>query len=215
MKYILGCFLLLLVLQGTAQTTEEKDDDRISNASGNPYLFKDWLDGVVTFKSGRVVKQFKLRFDCARNRLMLQFEGAAFAAESQVKEFVLYTGGRKNKDSLIFRKGFPAIDKYTEDTYYQILTNGKALLLRLPTKVIVEEKQLVGNNSRSALADEEFYYLLQNGVMTALPKDKDELLQKLPVQAEGLKQFVAQQTFRMDKAEDFVKIITKYNELLQ
>jgi hypothetical protein len=215
MKHILGCFLVLLMLQGAAQTMEEKDDDRISNASGSPYLFKDWLDGVVTFKSGRVVKQFKLRFDCARNRLMLQFEGAAFAAESQVKEFVLYTSSRKNKDSLIFRKGFPAVDKYTADTYYQVLTSGKALLLRLPTKMIVEEKQLVGNSNRFSLADEDFYYLLQDGVMTVLPKDKNELLQKLPVQQDGLKQFVAQQPLRMDKTEDFVKIITKYNELLQ
>lgn len=211
MKYILGCFLLLLVLRGMAQPTE----DKVSNASGNPYLFKDWLDGVVTFKSGRVVTQFKLRFDCVHNRLMLQFDGAAFAAESQVKEFVLYTGGRKNKDSLIFRKGFPAIDKYTDDTYYQVLTNGKAVLLRLPTKVLMEEKQLVGNNSRSSLSDEDFYYLLQDGVMMALPKDKNGLVQKLPVQSDGMKQFVAQQTLRMDKAEDFVKIITKYNELLQ
>lgn len=215
MKYILWCFLLLPALQGTAQTTEEKGIDNISNASGNPYLFKDWLDGVVTFTSGRVVKQFKLRFDCARNRLMLQFDGASFAAESQVKEFVLYTGNRKSKDSMVFRKGFPAIGKYTADTYYQVLTNGKAVLLCLPTKVMVEEKQLVGNNSRSSLMGEEFYYLLQDGIMTALPKDKDELIKRLPVQQDGLKQFVAKQTFRMDKAEDFVKVITKYNELLQ
>ncbi len=214
MKHILWCFLLLPALQGTAQTEEGKED-KISNASGNPYLFKDWLDGVVTFKSGRVVKQFKLRFDCAHNRLMLQFEGASFAAESQVKEFVLYTGKRKSKDSMVFRKGFPAVDKYTADTYFQVLTNGKAVLLRLPTKVVVEEKQLVGNNSRSSWSDEEWYYLLQDGIMTALPKDKDELIKRLPVQQDGLKQFVAKQTFRMDKAEDFVKVITKYNELLQ
>lgn len=214
MKHFLWCFLLLFVLRGLAQKNDV--EDQVSTASGNPYLFKDWMDGVVIFKSGRVVKQFKLRFDCVHNRLMLQFEGAAFAAESQIKEFVLYnTGGRKSKDSMVFRKGFPAVDKYSEETYYQVLFTGKVVLLRLPTKMVLTEKQLVGNNSRTSLMDEDFYYLLQEGVMTALPKDKDVLVNKLPVQLDGVKEFVVQQSLRMDKAADFVKVITRYNELLQ
>lgn len=213
MKYMLW-YLLFLVQQAWAQTPEPAiSEDQITNASGNPYLFKDWMEGVVLFKSGRVVKQFKLRFDCARNRLMLQYGGASFAAESQVKEFILYTP--KNKDSMLFRKGFPAVDKNTEDTYYQVLVNGKAVLLRLFIKVLIEEKQLVNANNHSRLENEEYYYLLQDGAMTSLPKDKEELLKKLPAQPDQLKQFVAQQSFRMDKAEDYVRIITKYNELLQ
>ncbi len=140
--------------------------------------------------------------------------GLPLLAESQVKEFVLYTQSRKNKDSLLFRKGYPAIGKNTADTYYQVLVSGKAVLLRLYTKVLVEEKQMVNTNSHSRLEDEDYYYLLQDGVMTDLPKDKEELLKKLPAQPDELKQFVAQESFRMEKAEDFVKIITKYNCLL-
>lgn len=215
MKNILWC-LLLLAQQGLTQdlATDIKEE-HIANASGSPYLFKDWMDGVVVFKSGRVMKQFKLRFDCARNRLMLQFEGNAFAAESQVKEFVLYTQSRKKKDSMVFRKGFPPVDKCGPDTYYQVLLGGKTVLLRLFTKVVVEEKQLVNAGSHRRLEDEEYYYLLQDGVMINLPRNKEDLVDKLPVQADGLKQFVAQQSFRMDKPEDFIKIISKYNELLQ
>lgn len=214
MKYLLGC-LLLLAQQGWAQTAEpEVSDDKISAASGNPYLFKDWMEGAVHFKSGRVVKQFRLKFDCARNRLMLQFEGNAFAAESQVASFVIYSSSKKNKDSLIFRKGYPAIEKNTEDTYYQVMLNGKAVLLRLYSKVLVEEKQMVNTARMSHLEDEETFYLLQDGVMVLLPRNKDELLKKLPAQPDQLKAFVAQQSLKMDKAEDFLAIIGKYNELV-
>jgi hypothetical protein len=215
MKSILWC-LLLLVQQGfTPAAAQDVKNTDIDNASGSPYLFKDWSDGVVIFKSGRAVKQFKLRFDCARNRLMLQFEGASFAAESQVKEFVLYTRSGKNKDSLVFRKGFPTIDKNNDDTFYQVLLTGKATLLRLFVKIVVEEKQLVNTNNNRRLEDDEFYYLLQNGTMIQLPKDKEDLVKLLPLQADQMKQFVAQQSLRMEKADDFVKIISKYNELLQ
>ena len=116
MKSILWC-LVLLVQQGfSPAAAQDVQNSDIDNASGSPYLLKDWSDGVVIFKSGRVVKQFKLRFDCARNRLMLQFDGASFAAESHVKEFILYTKTGKNKDSLVFRKGYPSVDKNNDDT---------------------------------------------------------------------------------------------------
>lgn len=214
MKYLLGC-LLLLAQPGWSQTTEPPaGEDKISTASGSPYLFKDWMDGVVYFKSGRVVKQFKLKFDCARNRLMMQFEGSAFAAESQVASFVIYTASKKNKDSLVFRKGFPAIDKNTVDTYYQVLVDGKAILLWLHTKVLVEEKQLVSTNTAHRLEDDEAFFLCLNGVMTLLPRNKEQVLGILPTPPAPLKEYVAQQTLRMDKPEDFFKIISKYNELV-
>lgn len=213
MKYLLGC-LLLLAQQGWTQSTDpEVGEDKISTAAGNPYLFKDWMDGVVYFKSGRVVKQFKLKLDCARNRLMMQFEGNAFAAESQVKEFVIYTS-KKNKDSLLFRKGFPAIDKNTADTYYQVMLSGKAVLLRRYSRILVEEKQLVSSNSSHRLEEDEAFFLYQHEVMIPLPRNKEQLLEKLPVQSDQLKTFVAQQTLRMDKADDFLRIISKYNELI-
>ncbi|WP_276483188.1 hypothetical protein [Paraflavitalea pollutisoli] len=214
MKYLLGC-LLLLAQPGWAQTSETAvGEDKISTASGNPFLFKDWMEGVVYFKSGRVVKQFKLKFDCARNRLMMQFEGNSFAAESQVKEFVIYTASKKNKDSVLFRKGYPAIDKNTEETYYHVLLNGKAELLQLHTKVLIEEKQLVNSANMSHLEDDEAFFVCLNGVMIPLPRNKEQILEKLPVQSDQLKEYVAQQTLRMDKAEDFVKIMAKYNELV-
>ncbi len=51
MKIILWC-LLLVAQQGLAQTSESAiNDDQITNASGNPYLFKDWMDGVVLLKA--------------------------------------------------------------------------------------------------------------------------------------------------------------------
>jgi hypothetical protein len=211
MKYLLWC---LLLLSYTGYTQDKARETEISSATGNPYLLKDWSDGVIVFTSGRVVKQFKLRFDCVHNRLMLQFDGASFAAESQVKEFLIYTKSGKSRDSMLFRKGFPDIDGSTDETFYQVLLSGKATLLRLFTKTLIEEKQLTEKGHRR-LEDDERYFLLQDGAMVNLPRNKNELVQQLPAQTEPMKQFVAQQTLRMDKADDFVKIISRYNELLQ
>ena len=208
MKHIAWC-LLLLCQCALGQATKEDDQNTIT---GNPYLFKDWCDGVVRFTSGRTLNQFKLKFDCLKNMLLLEFNGNAFAAESKVQEFVMYP---KKKDSLLFRRGFPVTEKTSDNTYFQVLVQDKASLLRLIARNIVEEKQVVSNGRVNRRLEEvEFYYLLQNGVMTLLPDDRTELPQQFGDKKEPIAAFIAAQQLRMHTPEDFVQVVKKYNQLL-
>jgi hypothetical protein len=208
MKHIAWC-LLLLCQCALGQVTKE---DELNTITGNPYLFKDWSDGVVRFTSGRTLTQFKLKFDCLKNMLLLEFNGNAFAAESKVQEFVMYP---KKKDSLLFRRGFPATEKTSENTYFQVLIQDKASLLRLIARNIIEEKQVVSNGRvNRRMEDAEFYYLLQNGVMTLLPADRTELPEKFGDKKEAIAAFIATRQLRMHSPEDFVLVVKKYNELL-
>jgi hypothetical protein len=209
MKHIAWC--LLLLCQGALGQTSKVDD--FNTIAGNPYLLKDWCDGVVRFSSGRTVNQFKLKFDCLKNMLLLQFNGNAFAAESKVHEFVMYP---KNKDSLLFRRGFPVTDKTSESTYFQVLVQDKASLLRLVARNIIEEKQLVSVNGQMnrRMEEAEYYYLLQNGAMTLLPADRTHLPEMFADKKELLAEFIAARQLKMRSPEDFVQVVKKYNELL-
>jgi hypothetical protein len=209
MKHIAWC-LLLLCQCALGQTSKEDD---LNSITGNPFLLKEWCDGVVRFSSGRTMTQFKLKFDCLKNMLLLQFEGNAFAAESKVKEFVIYP---KKKDSLLFRRGFPTTNKTTDQTYFHVLLQDKASLLRLVARNIIEEKQLVSVNGRVSrrMEEVEFYYLLRNGEMVLLPASRSELPEILADKKELIAQFIASKQLRMQHAEDFVAVAKKYNELI-
>jgi len=203
--------LLLLCQCALGQTSKEDED--LKSITGNPYLFKDWCDGVVRFSSGRTMTDFKLKFDCLKNVLLLQFNGSAFAAQSKVQEFVLYP---KNKDSLLFRRGFPATDKTSDNTYFQVLLQGKASLLRLVARNIIEEKQMVtvnGSVSRR-MEDAEYYYLLQNGALTLLPVNRTDLPATFADKKEPMAEFIASHQLKMHSPEDYVQVVKKYNELL-
>lgn len=207
-----SCFFLLLYAQAIGQDARP---DVNTELFGNPYIIREWSDGAVKFTSGRVVYQFKLRFDCVRNMLLLQFQGSTFAAESKVKEFVIYT--QKKKDSLVFRKGFPSVDKGTDNTYYQVLLEDKLQLVRLVSKNIVEEKELVSstNATRGHLEEEEKYYLLKDGVMIHLPAGKEEILKALPDKADALSAFINEKRLRFRTPEDYTLLAKKYIELMQ
>ncbi|WP_205513386.1 hypothetical protein [Longitalea arenae] len=208
MKHIAWCLLLLC----QCALGQNKEDDQ-HTVTGNPYLLKEWCDGVVRFSSGRTVTQFKLKFDCLKNMLLLQFNGSAFAAESKVQEFVMYP---KNKDSILFRRGFPSTDKTTDQTFFNVLLQDKASLLRLVTRNIIEEKQLVAVSGRMnrRLEEAEYYYLLQNGQMQLLPANRNELPSTFADKKEPVAQFISSQQLKMQSPEDFILVVKKYNELL-
>lgn len=201
MKQILWCLLLL----GGYSFAQEVDD-----VAGNPYLFKDWSNGTVRFSSGREMKQFKLKFDVFKNQLLLQFQGSTFAAESKVKEFVLLP---KNKDSLVFSKGYPTAGNTNSETFFQVLFKDKVQLLRLFSKNIIEEKTLVStgkNNKR--LEDAEAYYLFQNDQLIALPARAAELAAALPEKKTEMATTIGDA--RLRSAEEYILVIKKYNALL-
>lgn len=209
MKHIAWC-LLLLCQCALGQTSKE---DELNTVTGNPFLFKEWNDGVVHFTSGRTMNQFKLKFDCLKNVLLLQFQGNAFAAESKVQEFVLYP---KKKDSLLFRRGFPATNRTNEQTYFHVLVQDKASLLRLIARNIIEEKQLVSVNGRvdRRMEEVELYYMLRNGEMILLPASARELPELFGDKKEPIARFVTSKQLKMQHPEDFVAVVKKYNELL-
>lgn len=214
-KFIISCCFSFLLYQSSFSQEATNTSELNSEMFGNPYLIREWSDGLVKFTSGRVVNQFKLRFDCVRNQLLLQFQGSAFAAESKVREFVIYTD--KKRDSLVFRKGYPAVHKGTENTYYHVLLDGKVQLVRLVSKNIIEERELVSstNTTRGHLENDEKFYLVKDGMMIHLPAEKEDILKALPEKADALSEFINEKKLRFRTYQDYTLLVKKYLELMQ
>jgi hypothetical protein len=213
----LTCLLLLLCQGLWAQTVvnESPAIDPYKDISGNPYLIKDWSDGKVKFANGRIMNQFKLKFDCVRNLLLMQFQGSMFPADNKVNEFILYTKTGKKADSMVFRKGFPVMGKATEHTYYHVLYEGHTILVRLVAKNIIEEKMMVVSTagSRTRLEEVEEYYLLKDGLLIHLSDNKEAWLKQLGNKAEPLAAFISAQHLKLRSSEDFIQVARKLDEL--
>ena len=204
------CFFYVSYAQAASDNNNDKDDIVYT---GNPFILKDWVDGIVRYAGGRTLTQTQLKYDCARNLLMLQYKGTTFSAEGKVFEFVLLVKRGKNTDSMVFRKGYPVIDDQNNETFYQILTAGKATLLKLFQKKIKEEKQLVGGKLYRRLEDFEYYYLLNDSNMVLLPDDKNKIAEKFGEKSSAIAQFISTQQLKMRTDQDFIAVVKKYNEL--
>ncbi len=216
MKKLCGVVLVLCFGLASAQTTDpvnaNQDTPAYNDVSGTPYLFADWNKGAIRFSSGRVATQFKLKFDCITNQLMLQFDGNSFANQSKVREFVIYP--KSGKDSLVFRRNFPTTEKGNEETFYEIIEEGKATLLLLHYKQITEEAQLVSKIIYRRIRDENAYYILKEKMMIELPADKTAIIEKLTDQSDKIRLFINEHQLKFRNKEDFKKLVVYYNLLL-
>lgn len=214
------CAVLLLAFvsgHSFAQTTDavtgSQNQPVYNDVVGSPYLFRDWSDGVIRFTSGRVATQFKIKFDCIKNIILLQFNGSSFATESKVKEFVIYTKNGKERDSMVFRKGFPPVEISNAETYFEVVADGKNPLLCLHAKHITEEQQIASSVIYRRLRDEDMYYLLKDGKMILLPADRMLIPDKFPDHTENIKKFVNEHNLKFREREDFKKLALYYNSL--
>lgn len=209
--------LLFCCAVARAQTTErvtgELDTPVYQDISGSPFFINAWNDGVIRFSSGRTTNQFKIRFDVIQNRVLLQFNGSSFATESKIREFVIYPGGLKGKDSMIFRKGFPVNGPANEETFYRVMLSGKSSLLCLPVKKISEERQIASKTVYRRIFDEFEYYLLKEGKLYKLSLMKQEVSALFPDQQEALKKYIDENQLRFKDAQDLVTLVKFYNGL--
>lgn len=209
--------MLLVTSVAKAQTTERitnpQDQPVYNDVSGTPFFLKEWSDGIIRFSSGRVANQFKVKFDCVKNLVILQFEGSSFTTESKIREFSLFPKGLKKSDSLLFRKGYPATGSATEDTYYQVMLQGKSNLLCLPVKVLSEEPQIASKVIYRRIRDEYEYYLHKDGKMLKLSLLRQEIPALFPDHQEEIKAFIADKQLRFRDATDLITTVQYYNSL--
>ena len=200
-------------LNGFGQTVDntKTSSGTYEGISGNPYFNKDWADGIIRFSSGKVTDKFKLKFNVAQNRLLLQFNGSTFGAESKIDEFVMYT--KNKKDSVVFKKGFPDTDRGNAETFYQVLENGPATLVKLTAKDIIEEKEILESKKSRRYEDVEAYYLLKEGTMHKLDRENAPIADILSDHRDELRTFISEQQLKMRTSEDYTKVVKKYNDL--
>lgn len=208
-------FLLfsLIGYHGFAQTSERANagSEKYEGIAGSPYFLRDWADGIIRFSSGKVTDKFKLKFNVVQNRLMLQFKGSTFAAESKITEFVMYS--RNKSDSFVFRKGFPDSDRGNKETFYRVLEEGKVTLIELTAKDIQEEKEILSTKPSRHFRNVEQFYVFRNGTLHKIDKESNPVENILSDKQAELKAYISQQRLKMRSAEDLIIVVRKYNEL--
>lgn len=212
---VMGLFMVLLSATGSrAQQFLLQDVNgrplrigQYENINGSPYLRDEWTKGRVVLANGNFFEGVPLKYDLVADQLLFQTE------EGQVLEFVqpvreFHFEGKDN----IYRSGFAPIDNHTSASFYQVLEDGNAKLLKKSDKVIREEKAYGTATITKNIMEYTNYYIEGDDQMVRVKNEKD-LLRALQGHEADLKDFIKKNKLKLKKEEDMVQLVKYYNSL--
>jgi hypothetical protein len=231
MKKLLLCFSLFTVLFCQAQnntiSTTGKWGQQIFLSDVNGQAFVNKYEGItgsvydqteyqlakITLKDGRVYNDVKTRIN------LLEHEVNFIASNGQEgflgKGMALEIAYVENNASQtkIFQCGFPPIDNQNRISFYQILLNGKTSLLKSVYKSIQERNNDLSGERFKEFATYENIYLLKEGIMSRIKKDKSSLLVLFQDKKEAIARYMEDQKLNLKNEAHLIALVQYYNTL--
>lgn len=188
-----------------------RQKDEFTNINGTPFFIEEWLPGVMYMKDGARANKFKLRFDAYNNELLFLNGNDPLVVVNPMSGFDItnFSG-----TTFRFRCGFPAIDKNTDKTFYQLIEEGSAAsLLKLVKKnILTIEEYNKANGTKEFNLTETYFIVKPNGTIIKIKKDKSGILGALSDAGNGLSNWVEKNRLRCKTEEELMAVVKAYND---
>ena len=211
-------FLLYGMLLGQTLNSgwrnHEYSTKQFSDIDGSPFLYEDWYRGKVIGSDGRILEDILLKYEAYSEYLIYMQEGKVFELSGEILSFSIFPEVEGMKDSLFFRKGYPAADENTMNTFYEVLVDGKASLLKSHRKTTALSSQnALVSNKRDFILEEELYIALGKQPPLRVKKDRNNLLDILKDRKAELAEWLDKKKVNLKREDGIAELVTRYNSL--
>ena len=212
-KYILayGLAFMLLSARASAQFLHDINgrpilETKYTNVEGSPYLYEDWVSGVVELAKGTSYKGIELKYDQVADELLFRHKEAALSFVEPVKEFKLLS-----PTTALFRNGYKPVDRNTAQTFYEVLYDGGTQLIRKRAKQIMENREYNSASSTKKFVPVETYFIVKDGLPVKIRKDKKSVLSVLKDKGTLINKYVESNKVNFKEDQDLIKLVEYYN----
>jgi len=179
---------------------------------GSEFLNDNWANAIVELKNNQVFKDIMVKYNVLDDVLYFQGEKeVAMKFVVPVAEFSLLADN-SYKSARVFKSGFPKIDKFDGATFYQVLAEGEALLLKKEVKKIVENREYNSAITTKEIVNSIKYFLFYDGKITEVKKDKSFFINNLGKSKE-LDTFITDNKVNFKNEDHLVRLILYFNSL--
>ncbi|NOT51696.1 MAG: hypothetical protein HOP10_10520 [Chitinophagaceae bacterium] len=183
---------------------------------GTPYFPEEYAKAIVILKSGKTFVDLKTRMNFYDNSLVMQLaDGTELVITGNVSKVIyeLIPIGDKLK-TVVFQRGFPAVNNFDSTTYYEVLDSGKVKLLK-HSSVSYSDTRGYGEASMTRVfkKKESYYLLLPGNNIKQLEKGKNEFLSMLPDKRTEMERYIEDKKLKCKKEEDWTELVAYYNSI--
>ncbi len=179
---------------------------------GSPYFNDEWLKGDAVTANGFLVKGGTFKIDLVSNDVHFQGEkGIEMIATKPLKELTLTDDAGKSFHFL-YSSTFPQDWDLKKGWYLQLAT-GKATLLSMIRKAVLETKPYGSATYEQRIETKQDFYLVERGVVTRIAKIKDAPAAFSTGTADLQKFFKSNEGKYKSDAEKLTELVEYYNSL--
>lgn len=186
-----------------------------TDVRGSAYLYDTWMKGSVTTDKGVTYEGIELMYDQVANELI--FKSSSGETKTFVQPIIEFSI-KTMKDEVmlkeqVFRKGFVPVDAASPETYYEVLTDGEAQLLKRTAKAIFEELPYGASSKVKTFQSEIHYYIAKNGKLIKIKKDKKSILRALSDEETEIEEYIKNKRIDLKKDEGLASLVAYYNSI--
>jgi hypothetical protein len=187
------------------------EDVSYSSIVGDPYIFKDFHQGIITLTNGETY-QLSLRYDIYGNQIHIKEKDQIYAIVHPEKVASIII------DTLRFiycnYRRSPVEETSGEDSYFILKTDGKCKLL-IKKNIRIQDAELpkLYQDAKPAkfIHTGDTYYLKPENKTAVRIDNKKDLLSILADKKDELASFIISNKLGVKEVDDLVKIISFYN----
>lgn len=182
-----------------------------SNVSGTIYLYADWVKGTVEQGNKISYKDVELKYNTYKDELFFKNpkDGSMLSFVLPVTSFSLAINGKIE----IYRNGFPAIDNFNTNSFYQVIFDGGIKLLFKSFKTLIEVKPYNSTTTEKKFIDNSVYYVLKDNVMTKFKPTRKDFLELFNSKSNEIDAFIKKEKIDFKQNQDLAKVFVYYNTL--
>ncbi|NML21048.1 hypothetical protein HHL16_09200 [Pseudoflavitalea sp. G-6-1-2] len=208
-KIVLPPTIFLSDVSGRRAMDEWKSD----LVKGTPFFIQDWAYSQVTLKDNRSFERVSIRLNCVNNTIHYQNANKEelVAPSGLIREILLRDSSDKGIREYTIVSGYPPIDKFNEETYYERRMNGKAQLLVYTKKRLMNIQTMGSAGKEQEYFSVEMIYLYKDGIIKEWKKDKEFLIDFLSDKKDELTEYIKKEKLKCKTMEDLKKVLSYYN----
>ena len=182
---------------------------------GHPFFIENFKSSTIKLASGEIFNNVKARLDLYKQMIQIRLNGDTVKTvlQGNVTEITFYDTVQSISCSYKFQIGYPEIDNLNKNNFYQVLSDGKATMLKSSDKKINKLKNEMTGELSSQFDVYEGYYLYVKYEMKRIKKDKEYVLSLLPDKRKELETYIANQKINFKSMDAIKKLIDYYNIL--
>ena len=182
---------------------------------GTPFILEDWCDTDLKLTNGNEYHNAKIKLNAEHNELnyLDSLNQNIILNKGIIKELRFNQKTPAATKTLIFRNGYPPIDKQDTSYFYQVLADGKITFLKF-----IKKKISVLKNDLTGEVEKEFteyieYYVYFNNEIKPLKKNQQFFLDMMNDKAKAVEKFIDADNISFKNIESIKNLVAYYNSL--